>query len=437
MKDSTGETSGGSRCMSASDVCEAGGSETGEVTAAEKYSAAVALYASTDLSLQRIADACGVTPGGLGSYIGRHHRNLLLARYGLFVPGDADMQIKVRPRRGQSRQTHLKYKEAIEACGDMAFIENNVSEIARMFGLNPSGLANQLRVHYPDVIPMREKLRSRMGIADNRQRGRRKQSVDSYGEASELYRDSGLTIPEVARQCEVSEGGLSQYMRFYQQDVIAAKAERRLAASRNREGRKAGMRSGNGRPYGPGSETEELYAKALTLYRETCMSIEEIAAATGVSESGFRFYLTSWHPEEKRQCRKAAEQKYSAAIASLRERPRAVMAVASEFGLNADVFREYLKLHEPALAEATGMMRTEEGRVMKRSSYEKYKAAVEEYAASRAPLKEIALRHGLVYTSLYSFVKRNCLQEKGEGLACGRRSVQGKRGNQAAINMQP
>ena len=79
--------------------------------------------------------------------------------------------MKVKSPRGQSHTTHLKYREAIAACGDIAYVEFNIAEIARLFGVDPTGLSSQLRVHYPDVIPAREALRQRLGIADRLHRG--------------------------------------------------------------------------------------------------------------------------------------------------------------------------------------------------------------------------------------------------------------------------
>ena len=154
-----------------------------ESAAEQKYAAAVAMYSAGSLTLREVAKACGVTAAGLSAHIGKHHRRLLFERYGL-DPEKYDLSsLKVKPPKGQSLKTHLKYKDAIEACGDIAYIEYNVSEIARMFHLEGPSLAYQLYIHYPDVIPNREKTRRRLGIADNTHRGARAISVDTYAEA--------------------------------------------------------------------------------------------------------------------------------------------------------------------------------------------------------------------------------------------------------------
>ncbi|MCM1139359.1 MAG: hypothetical protein NC453_12385 [Muribaculum sp.] len=398
------------------------------VPAAErKYAEAVAMYANTDLTIRRVAEKCGVTAAGLSTHIGKHHRELLFARYGLDAK-DYDLhKVKVKPPKGQSLITHLKYKDAIEACGDVAYIEYNVSQVARLFNLDGTALASQLRVHYPDIIPNREKLRKRLGIADNTHRGPRQWSADTYAEALEMYRDTDMTIPEVAEACNVSKSGFCQFMRFYHKDIIAQKSARRKAAKKRVGVRKPGDLAGNGSLYGPKPETVALYAPALELYRNTPMTITEIAEKTGVPEAGFMGYLHQWHRGEKlrrrgydwvgesepdlqgtKQFLKSTAAKYAPAIASLKENPRAVAEVAAEFGLNPEVFREYLKTHEPELAASQGMTRLSNGKLVKRTSSEKYAQAIHEYATTVEPLKSIAQRHGIVYNSICGYVIRNC-----------------------------
>ncbi len=57
------------------------------------------------------------------------------------------------------------------------------------------------------------------------------------------------------------------------------------------------------------------------------------------------------------------------------------------------------------------MVRQSDGRLVKKSSSDKYAPAISEYASSADSLKDIARRHGLVYNSLLAFVKRNCPDE--------------------------
>lgn len=384
-------------------------------TAAErKYSAAVALYASTRMTVRSVAEQCGVTPAALSAHIARHHRQLLFQRYGLSDDDHSLLNVRVKPPKGQSLSAHIKYKEAIEAAGDIAYIEFNMSQIARMFGLNPTALSSQLKVHYPDVIPARERLRRKLGIAGNTHRGQRRESVEAYSVALSLYRDTDLSLPEVAEQCGVSRSGLCQFMRFYHKDVISLKAKRR-SESRKKEGmRKPGALAGNGSTYGPEPRCVELYSESVELYRTTSLTVEQIAARTGVPAGGLRSHLRQWHRQEDSTGRRlrVTAAKYAPAIESLRQNPRPVSEVAAEFGLHPEVFRSYLKSHEPELASRGGMVRDSGGRLVKRSSAEKYAGAIREYAETAEPLKSIALRHGIPYPSLTGFILRNCPEER-------------------------
>lgn len=308
----------------------------------------------------------------------------------------------------------------------MAYIEFNVSEIARMFGLNPTALTSQMRVHYPDVLPTREAVRLRMGISDNKQRGARRTSIEEYTSALELYRTSDLSIPQVAEKCGVSKSGFSQFMRFYHHDVIEARSKKRVLAAADDQICR-GTLSGNGRLYGPRPETDALYSRAMELYRNTALTLSEIARQTGVPPEGLRAYIDRWHKDEKllhrgyspetelvatRRFMKSTAAKYADAIDSLRKNPRHIAQVAAEFGLNAEVFRKYLKIHAPELADAQGMTRLPNGNLVKKDTYLRYKDAIAEYSSSPESLGVIARRRGIVYNSLLGFILRNCPEAK-------------------------
>lgn len=400
-----------------------------KAAAEKKYVAAVQLYAATNLTIKEIAKLCKVTAAGLSAHISKYHRPLLFARYGLEL--ESYDKIKVKPSRGQSLKSYKKYKNAIEACSDLAYIEYNVSQVGRFFEVDGRALASQLRVHYPGVIEWREEIRRRLGIADNVHRGARNTSKDEYSKALEIYRDTDMTIQEVAECCNVSYSGLTRFLRFYHKDIIKSKYKRRKDAKKEIGLRKPGALAANGNTYGPKQETIAKYARALELYSDTCMTIAEIAKATNVSEPGFRGYIHQWHRGERLRRRgydwdgesvadlkdtrhflKSTAGKYAAAIASLKENPRPVAKVAAEFGHNPEVFREYLKNHEPELTASLGMTRTTDGKLTKQSSAEKYRDAIQEFATSTDTLKSIAERHGIVYNSICGYVMRNCHKER-------------------------
>ncbi|GKG76445.1 hypothetical protein DXA15_08535 [Parabacteroides sp. AM58-2XD] len=340
-----------------------------------KYSQAVMLYATTDMTGKEIAEQCGVSLSGFRVYLRRHYRELVLKRNNAepeksaFFTEDG----KLRGKRGQTPAAHQKYKQAIEACDDFDYIEYNVSQIARMFGHDGTALRNQLRLHYPEILERREKARERLGFGDNFLRGVRPESVVEYAGAVELFRNTDRNLPSIAEECEVSLGGLSQYLRFYHKDLVKQKSTLyRPTANRCKEDKP----ESNGRAAEPSFGTYEKYRESVELYRTTHLTAKEIVARTGVTLEGFRNHLRMWHrdlmlerrggvPEagcngydldlsQSKRYLKSTAAKYAPAIESLKARPRPVTHAAAEFGVDADTFRRYLRTHEPELAASLG-----------------------------------------------------------------------------------
>ena len=185
-----------------------------------KYEEAVRLYAETDMTMDAIAKKCGFTVCALGAYLRRHWRELVLRRHNIPAPEGQDLHaIKIFEGGKQNVNAHAKYKDVIEACDLMKYIDLNMSQLARKFGVNVTALTNFMRIHYPDTLEWREKVRRRLGINDNLPRGARRACVAQYAEAVELYRTTELTIPEVAERYQVSASGLSQHLRFYHKEA--------------------------------------------------------------------------------------------------------------------------------------------------------------------------------------------------------------------------
>lgn len=393
-------------------------------SALRKYKYAVYLYANTDMSARLIAKVCYVSESGLKAHLQRWHRPLVLARYGVALDGKKPEEIKLGSKKGQRYSTRKKYKEAVEACRSMEYIRFSISAIAREFGLNETGLGNQLRMYYPEILEWREQTKRNLGIADNCKRGTKKESVEQYAPAVEMYRTSDKTIPEVAEECNVSQSGFSQYLRFNHRQLLERKeAERERAKKR----RKKGTLSGNGRIRGPLPETVEKYKEALALYRDTDMRSEDIVRQTGVTLAGFRAYLREWHRDlilerrggncdgdedwidlnRSKRYSKAVANKYAEAIAKLKAGGRTTASVASEYGFQPDAFRDYLHKHEPGLASRLGMTRDKNGSPTANKAVEKYGEALRLYETTSESLKSIAAHLGLVYNSLGGYVRRH------------------------------
>ena len=386
-----------------------------------KYRQAVELYAATDMSIRALCAQCGVSYAGFRNYLYKYRRDLLLSRHGVSDSSARAAGAKLRGRQGQTPAAHAKYKDAVAACDDTAYIGYNVSQIARLFGVTPAGLANQLRAHRPEVLERRERERRRLGFADNQQRGVRAWCREQYAGAVELLRTTELTVSEVAEKCGVSLTGFRQHVLFYHKDLIETRCELR---ERARAQKRKGHITGSGRRHEPTSGSRERYREAVRLYRDTAMTIKEIAEKLGLNPFSFTSYLQTWHREDvfarrgaeyregaslsqTKQYKKSTAAKYAPAIERLRAEHRPTAEIAAEFGLRPECFRQYLKEHEPELYARQGMMRASNGRSFSRRSMEKYAEALRLYETSGEKLKSIARRLGLNYNSLSGFIRRN------------------------------
>ena len=388
----------------------------------EKYREAVGLYGSTALSVRAICAQCDVSYAGFRSYLYKYRRDLLLSRHGVVAPSVSDAaRTRLRGRRGQTASARAKYGDAIAACGDAKYVEYNVSQIAHLFGLNPTGLSNQLRAHCPGLLERRERERQRLGLADNQQRGVRPWCREQYAGAVELLRTTELTLPEVAERCGVSFTGLRQHVCFYHKDLQQTRSDLRERAKTQK---RKGHVTGSGRRHEPTPESRERYRDAVRLYRNTAMTIKEIAEKLGLNPFTFTSYLQTWHREDvfarrgaeyregaslsqTKQYKKPTAAKYAPAIERLRAENRPTSEIAAEFGLHPEVFRQYLKEHEPELYARQGMMHASNGRSVSRRSMEKYAEALRLFETTGEELKSIARRLGLNYNSLGGFIRRN------------------------------
>ncbi len=384
-----------------------------------KYSEALELYRNTTLTQKEIALQCNVSVGGFRSYISRYHHDLLLEKYKI-----KGLSSKVKRRKGQEVATKIKYQDAVAACFDIKYIEYNISQIARMFKLSPSGLGNQLRLHYANLLERRYTEQESRGINTYRQSGRIKVSRDMYCKATDLLKTSELTIEEAARICNVSFSGLRQHLYFYHKDIVDSREKERLKNTRQKQ---VGKKNGNNTPHLPRSVTRKKYERALMLYSNTSMTIKEICKEEKISEGGFCYFLRSWHRnlmiERKgiemcqgstdinlNKCKHylvSSKSKYKDAIEYLKKSHETVTAVARKFKLHPECFRSYLKEHETELSENWGTMEVPSGKSVLKRSYIKYKEAIALYQNSDCSLKEIASRLNLVYMSLGQFMRRN------------------------------
>lgn len=392
-----------------------------------KYKKAVELYATTELTLKQICDKLQISISGLSRFINKYHRELMFKRNDIDVSVYDPYKSKLRERStGQTIQAHLKYKDAIAACGSEKFLEYNISEIAREFKLNPTGLMNQLRVHFPEILTWREKERISMGISDNKIRGAKIETIRKYAEAIKMLRTSDLTIKEVADVCNVPFPGLKNHLVQYHRDVVKIRLNKIKDAIKNK---KTGLLNGSGQKNGPTQKSIEFYRDGVEMYRTTLLPIKEIAEQTNVPESGLIYHLYRWHRNlvlERKEIKPTAENefmdlnatnkflkstkiKYSPAIKDLKKKKFNSIAEAAHFyGFNPETFRDYISKHEPKLAANYGQTTLNNGKTVLARSAKKYSDAITLFQTTTEPLKSIAKRLGLVYNSLGGFVRRNC-----------------------------
>lgn len=389
-----------------------------------KYRQAIELYRSTDLPVAEISRMCGLTNNGLRCYIFKYHRDLMLARNNILCDKEAASKIKLNQLRGQLPASRIKYKDAIEACGSMEYIELNVSQIARQFGLEGSNLGRQLRTHYPGIIEWREKVRTWLGFDDGLPRGSRSFCKEQYAEALKLLRsNSYLTVQEIADTCGLSYTGLEQHLLFYHKELVKRRIKIREKAVRNQ---RKGEITGRGTVHSPSPKMVQKYAEAVHLFSTTPMSAAQIAKKTGVSKKGFYEHLQRWHldlickrkgipyvegqPVDWSQVRKynpATKAKYTEAIRRLKESGLPTAQVAAEFGLHPETFRSYLKEHEPELHARLGMVQLDNGKTVSQRSMEKYNEALCLYTTTAESAKSLAQRFGFNDCSFSQFIKRH------------------------------
>ena len=133
----------------------------------------------------------------------RIERNDIVTKDKSVSSSDERLQRYLGSRYGQHSETRDRYAEAIQACGQIGYIDMTITEIARMFGHNPECLRSQLKLHFPEIMQMRDRIRVALGLSKQRKPGMSDKTMAKYAPAVELLRTTTLTIREVAERCGV------------------------------------------------------------------------------------------------------------------------------------------------------------------------------------------------------------------------------------------
>jgi len=337
-------------------------------------------------------------------------------------------------RYGQRNETRERYEEAVKACSSIDFLEKTVSEIAYLYGLKPECLRNQLKRHFPDIIPNRDKLRQQLGLAKQPIRGLKPSTTAKYAPAIAMLRETDLTVKEVAEKCKVSFYGLQQHLLFYHKDV----AEKRLAQRTQALSKtlRRGDKDSSNRTVGPRPEAEALYADAIELYRTTSRTATDIAVELGFNPHNLISYIQRWYredmtihqklrqeqAEERRRQRKVrmensrivkAERKYAPAL-PLIEAGATYDEAALQTGVPKDRLAFWVRHHRPDLnerARQNAWVTLPNGTRVMRSKWTKFQEAEKAFCNTDEPIKHTARRLDLSPSTVSNFLHALHLEE--------------------------
>lgn len=301
-------------------------------------------------------------------------------------------------RYGQRPETEKQYRDAILSCMSIEHLELTVTDIARKHDVKPECLRNQLKRHFPEIIPKRERIRNLLGCSRPGNKGLKIATVEKYSESVQMLRETSLTIRQVAFQCDVSYRGLQQHLLFYHKDIAESRMLFRTDALLQAIpcGESRGTPSATGGLRRPRAETEALYEPAVKMFQETDCTLTQIAARCGVKVHTLAGYLARWYPDsvEKRRMEREAKwaakkqermnqpdrsvsalarQRYTPAIALLRN-GMTLSQAANSLGVDLTNLSAWFRKNHPEVLEETkaGMMILPSGEKTLRRTYERY-----------------------------------------------------------------
>ena len=324
-----------------------------------------AIFACYDISyiqmtVSEVAHHFGVSPTGLGNQLRNHFPDL------------CDERENIRKRLGCANNIHhgalpgsvAKYSKAVKMLDET---DLTVQEVAQICDVSPAGLRQHVIYYHKHIAERRHLLRvtlSKKGVligeknGINRYRGPKKETIEKYSPALELYRTTSLSLEEIALRTDVSLSGLRSYLHsWHKSDVVRRRGIEEYFSEEDLRLIDSGERVVEAKRYSP--STAEKYAPAMKMIQGGA-SLSEAARCCGFP--------------------------------------------------NTDNLRWYLRKHDSSLlakAVAASRITLPEGTSCPVESWNLFKDAVNDYVSTDEPLKSIARRYGLRHTSLRSFLGRN------------------------------
>ena len=305
-----------------------------------------------DKTVAEIARMYGHREQSLRNQLKRHFPQLLAERDRI----RSVLGMNQYPQRGEREKTKAKYAQAIELLRTTTL---TIKEVAERCGMGAHSLQQHVLFYHRDVAEQRLALRVNAldkqgligGIRGNGAANRpRKTTEEHYAKALELYRTTGRTSTEIAKECGVSPKGFQSYVeRWWRTDMERHETLR-----------------------------QELVKK-------------------GRQERGVKV-------ERKRV--KAAREKYTPALKMIEEGASYEQA-AEKLGVGFDNLYRWVMKYHPAvhrLEHKNHFVQLPEGTTCSRETWAMFGEAAEAYCNTDEPLKQIAERMNLRPSSLYNFL---------------------------------
>lgn len=166
----------------------------------------------------------------------------------------------------------------------MDYIDYNVSQIAREFGLSGTNLGRQLRTHYPEVLEFRERARQRLGLDDGLPAARACGAGTVCRSGGDVASRPLHHCTRCSREVQCLLFRIGTAPDILSQGISGNRIKIRKQALKQQC---KGKITGRGTLHAPTPEIVGKYAEALHLYRTTPMSARKTAKQTGVSIKGF------------------------------------------------------------------------------------------------------------------------------------------------------